>query len=209
MNPSPREATALLALLLLHDARRSARLNDNGDLITLEQQDRSRWNHAQIEEALPLVEQGLRGGPGAYALQAAIAAVHCRAARAEDTDWPQILRFYELLEQLQPSPVVTLNRAVAVAMVHGCEPALSLIDTLEHEGNLDDYHLLHSARADLLRRLGASDAAAESYRRALELVTNESERRYLKRRLKEVRRETGGTRTAVDTSHLDISRRVR
>lgn len=189
MNPPPPEAAALLALMLLHDARRSARLSDNGDLITLEQQDRSRWNHAQIEEALPLVEQGLRGGPGPYALQAAIAAVHCLAPRAEDTDWPQILQLYELLEQLQPSPVVTLNRAVAVAMVHGCEPALSLIDTLEHAGNLDDYHLLHSARADLLRRLGDSGAAAESYRRALELVANESERRYLERRLREVQPE--------------------
>jgi RNA polymerase sigma-70 factor (ECF subfamily) len=186
LNPPPAEATALLALTLLHDARRSARLDGNGDLVTLEQQDRSRWNRAQIEEALPLVEQGLRGGPGPYALQAAIAALHCRAASAGDTDWPQILRLYEILDQIQPSPVVTLNRAVAVAMVHGSEPALRLIDTLTESGDLDEYHLLHSARADLLRRLGHSEDAAKSYRRALKLVTNESERRYLEKRLREV-----------------------
>jgi RNA polymerase sigma-70 factor (ECF subfamily) len=186
MNPPPPEANALLALMLLHDARRSARLDENGDLITLEQQDRSLWNRDQIEEALPLMEQGLRGGPGPYALQAAIAALHCRATKAAETDWPQILRLYELLDQIQPSPVITLNRAVAVAMVHGCKPALTLIDTLEHAGDLDDYHLLHSARADLLRRLGNSGEAANSYRRALGLVTNESERRYLERRLREV-----------------------
>jgi RNA polymerase sigma-70 factor (ECF subfamily) len=112
--------------------------------------------------------------------------LHCRAARAEDTDWPQILRLYELLNQMQPSPVVTLNRAVAVAMVHGSEPALRLIDTLVESGDLNDYHLLHSARADLLRRLGNSGEAAKSYHHALSLVTNESERRYLEKRLREV-----------------------
>jgi RNA polymerase sigma-70 factor (ECF subfamily) len=180
------EVTALLALMLLQDARRSARLDEAGDLITLEDQDRSRWNQPQIAEALPLVEEAFRDGPGSYALQAAIAGVHCRARRAEDTDWPQILRLYDLLEQIQPTPVVSLNRAVAVAMVEGPQPALALIDALSANGELDGYHLLHAARADLLRRMGSSAEAAESYKRALGLVTNDSERRYLERRLREV-----------------------
>ncbi|HWQ53477.1 MAG TPA: RNA polymerase sigma factor [Bryobacteraceae bacterium] len=180
----PAEATALLALLLLHDARRDARLDAAGDLVLLEEQDRSRWDQRQIAEALPLVEEALRGGPGPYAVQAAIAGLHCRAARAEDTDWPQILSLYDVLEQLQPSPVVSLNRAVAVAMVDGPRPALALIDRLA--GDLDGYHLLHSARADLLRRLGLRAEAAEAYRRALALAGNESERRFLERRLREV-----------------------
>ena len=115
----PAEATGLLALMLLHDSRRDARLDEAGDLVILEEQDRSRWNRQQIAEALPLVEEAFRGGPGPYAVQAAIAALHCQAARSEDTDWPQILRLYDLLERLQPSPVVSLNRAVAVAMVAG------------------------------------------------------------------------------------------
>ena len=186
MTPPPAEATALLALMLLHDARRPARFDEDGDLITLENQDRSRWNRTQIDEALPLVEEALRGSPGPLAIQAALAALHCRAARAEDTDWPQILSLYDLLERLQPSPVVALNRAVAVAMVHGSEPALALIDALAGSGDLDDYHLLHSTRADLLRRLGWLQEASNSYRRALELVTNDSERRFLQRRLLEV-----------------------
>src|SRR5262249_46357321 len=144
----PAEATALLALMLLHDSRRDARLDDAGDLVVLEEQDRRRWNHAQIAEALPLVEEALRGGPGAFALQAAIAALHCQAARADDTDWPQIVRLYDLLESVQPSPVVSLNRAAAVAMVEGPEPALRLVDALGAGGRLDRYHLLHAARAD-------------------------------------------------------------
>src|SRR5438034_823858 len=182
----PAEATALLALMLLHDSRRDARLDAAGDLILLEAQDRSRWNHAQITEALPLVEEALRGGPGPFALQAAIAALHCQAARAEDTDWPQIVRLYDVLERVQPSPVVSLNRAAAVAMVDGPRPALALIDALAAAGDLDHYHLLHSARADLLRRLGSSAEAAKSYARALALVTNDAERRFLERRLREV-----------------------
>jgi RNA polymerase sigma-70 factor (ECF subfamily) len=182
----PSEATALLALMLLHDSRRNARVDEAGDLVVLEGQDRRRWDHRQIAEALPLVEEALRGGPGPFALQAAIAAVHCQAARAEDTDWPQIVRLYELLERLQPSPVVSLNRAVAVAMVDGPRPALALIDTLAAAGDLDGYHLLHAARADLLRRVGSSEEAAKSYARALALVTNDSERRFLERRLREV-----------------------
>jgi RNA polymerase sigma-70 factor (ECF subfamily) len=187
MTPQPpSEATALLALMLLHDSRRDARLNEAGDLVLLEEQDRSRWNKEQIAEALPLVTEALRGGPAPFALQAAIAALHCQAARAEDTDWPQIVRLYDLLGRLQPSPIVSLNRAVAIAMVQGPEPALALIDALAATGDLDSYHLLHAARADLLRRLGSSNEAAKSYARALALVTNDSERRFLERRLREV-----------------------
>ncbi len=180
----PAEATALLALTLLHDSRRDARLDEAGDLILLEEQDRSRWNREQIAEALPLVEEALRGRAGPFALQAAIAALHCQAARAEETDWPQIVQLYGLLERLDPSPIVSLNRAVAVAMVDGPQAALALIDALA--GDLDGYHLLHAARADLLRRIGSSAEAAKSYGRALALVTNESERRFLERRLREV-----------------------
>jgi RNA polymerase sigma-70 factor (ECF subfamily) len=188
LSPQPAaEATALLALMLLHDARRGARLDAAGELVVLEEQDRGRWNQKQIAEALPLVEEALRGGPGPFAVQAAISAVHCRAARAEDTDWPQIVRLYDVLERLQPSPIVSLNRAVAVAMATGPAQALEIVDRLAADSGLDTYHLLHAARADLLRRLGAAAEAANSYRRALELVTNESERRFLERRLREVR----------------------
>ena len=183
----PAEATALLALMLLHDSRRDARLDDAGDLVVLEEQDRSLWNHEQIGEALPLVEEALRAGPGPYALQAAIAALHCQAARPEETDWPQIVRLYEVLERVQPSPIVSLNRAAAVAMVEGPRAALTLVDALAASGELDRYHLLHAARADLLRRLGAPAEAARSYARALELVTNDAERRFLERRLRETK----------------------
>ncbi|MBI1895926.1 MAG: RNA polymerase sigma factor [Acidobacteria bacterium] len=190
MSPQPpAEATALLALMLLHDARREARVDDAGDIVVLEEQDRGLWNRQQIAEALPLVEESLRGGPGPYALQAAIAAEHCKAARASETDWPQIVRLYDLLERLQPSPVVSLNRAVAIAMADGPRPALAIIDALGAKGGLENYHLFHAARADLLRRAGSRAEAAESYTRALALVTNESERRYLERRLREVQRQ--------------------
>jgi RNA polymerase sigma-70 factor, ECF subfamily len=189
----PAEATALLALMLLHDSRRNARVDEAGDLIVLEEQDRRRWDNEQIAEALPLVDEALRardealrGEPGPFALQAAIAAQHCRAAQAENTDWPQIGKLYDLLERVQPSPIVSLNRAVAVAMVEGPRSGLALIDALAATGELDGYHLLHAARADLLRRVGSKVEAAESYRRALTLVTNESERRFLERRLREV-----------------------
>jgi len=182
----PSEATALVALMLLHDSRRAARLDEAGDLVVLEEQDRGRWDRGQIDEALPLVEEALRGGPGPFALQAAIAALHCQAARAEETDWPQIVRLYELLERVQPSAVVSLNRAVAIAMVDGPRPALALVDALATSGDLEGYHLLHATRADLLRRLGSAADAAKSYARALELVTNDSERRFLERRLREV-----------------------
>jgi RNA polymerase sigma-70 factor (ECF subfamily) len=187
MGPQPpSEVLGLVALMLLHDSRRDARSDDNGNLIVLEEQDRSRWNRQQIAEALPLVEEALRGGPGPFAVEAAIAALHCEAARAEDTDWPQIVRLYDVLERLQPSPIVSLNRAVAVAMVEGPRPALALIDELAATGELDSYHLLHATRADLLRRLGLSVDAAASYERALALVSNQSERRFLERRLREM-----------------------
>lgn len=186
----PAEATGLLALMLLHDSRRDARLNEAGDLVILDEQDRNRWDRRQIAEALPLVDEALRGGPGPFALQAAIAALHCQAARPEETDWPQIVRLYDVLERLQPSPVVSLNRAVAVAMVEGPARGLALLDRLAAAGDLDGYHLLHAARADLHRRLGSSGEAAKSYARALALVTNESERRFLERRLREV--QAGG-----------------
>jgi RNA polymerase sigma-70 factor, ECF subfamily len=189
MQPQPpREATALVALMLLHDARRDARIDEEGDIVVLDQQDRSRWDQRQIAEALPLVEEALRPQPGPFALQAAIAAVHCQAARAEDTDWPQIVRLYDLLERVQPSPIVSLNRAVAVAMADSPEPALVLIDQLAATDDLANYHLLHAARADLLRRIGSRIEAAKSYQRALALVTNDSERRFLERRLREVQR---------------------
>jgi RNA polymerase sigma-70 factor, ECF subfamily len=183
---SPAEVTALVALMLLHDARRSARIDEAGDLVILEDQDRSRWDHAQIAEALPLVDEAFRGEPGPYAVQAAIAAQHCRAASTKDTDWAQIVRLYDQLERLQPSPVVSLNRAVAVAMAEGPRPALALVDSLAEAGDLDNYHLLHACRADLLRRIGSLAEAAQSYRRALTLATNESERRFLERRLAEM-----------------------
>jgi RNA polymerase sigma-70 factor (ECF subfamily) len=185
MPQPPAELNGLLALMLLHDARRDARLDRAGDLITLEEQDRGLWNQAQISEALPLVEAALQG-PGPYGIQAAIAAVHCSAVRAEDTDWRQILQLYDVLENFQPSPIVSLNRAVAVAMANGPESALALIDSIEKSGDLDGYHLLHSARADLLRRMGSKDESAKAYLKALDLVTNESERRFLERRLGEV-----------------------
>jgi len=188
MASPPPEATALLALMLLHDSRRDTRLDEAGDLVLLEEQDRRRWNNDQIAEALPLVDEALRGGPGPFGLQAAIAALHCRAARAEDTDWPQIVRLYDLLERLQPSPIVSLNRAAAVAMADSPKSALVLIDALTAAGDLDRYYLLHSARADLLRRLGSCAEAARSYTRAIELCTNDAERRFLARRLREVQR---------------------
>ena len=183
----PAEATALLALMLLHDSRREARLDEAGDLVVLEEQDRSRWNKAQITEALALVDEALSNSPGPFALEAAIAAEHCKAARADKTDWPRIVKLYDLLQQLLPSPVVALNRAVAIAMAHGPRAGLAIIDELADSGELDDYHLLHAARADMLRRLGANKEAAESYELALNLASNDSERRFLERRLREMR----------------------
>jgi RNA polymerase sigma-70 factor (ECF subfamily) len=185
MSPqAPSEVTGLLALMLLHDSRRHARLDPMGNLVVLEDQDRSKWNQDYITEALPLVDEALQGQPGQFALEAAISAEHCKAARAEDTNWRQIVQFYNLLERLTGSPIVSLNRAVAVAMADGPQVGLTLIDSLADD--LDEYHLLHAARADLFRRTGAKTEAANSYKRALELVTNESERKFLERRLAEV-----------------------
>jgi RNA polymerase sigma-70 factor, ECF subfamily len=187
----PAETTALVALMLLHDSRRDARLDQAGDIVVLEEQDRSRWDAKEIAEALPLVDEVFSGESGPYALQAAIAAEHCKAARPEDTDWAQIVRLYDLLGRVQPSPIVSLNRAVAVAMVDGPPAGLALIDALAKTGELDEYHLLHAARADLLRRNGSAAEAAKSYERALALVSNESERRFLTRRLREVQSAAG------------------
>lgn len=185
MSPQPSaEISGLLALMLLHDARREARLDEAGNVVLLEDQNRSRWNQTQIAEAIPLVEEALRTSPGVFSLQAAIAALHCQAARFEDTDWPQIVGLYEVLEQLQPSPIITLNRAAALAMTDGPEAGLALMDSLATE--LDEYHLFHAARADLFRRAGSFTEAAQSYERALALVTNDSERRFLEKRLHEV-----------------------
>jgi RNA polymerase sigma-70 factor, ECF subfamily len=176
-----REARGLLALMLLHDSRRDARTDGNGDVVLLEDQDRARWDRAQIAEALALVPDALRGGPGPYALQAAIAALHASAMRAADTDWGQIAGLFGELERRQPASIVALNRAVAIAMWRGPEAGLPLIDQLA--GELSDYHLWHAARADLLRRLGRHREAAEAYRAALAHVGSDPERRFLESRL--------------------------
>jgi RNA polymerase sigma-70 factor, ECF subfamily len=187
MQPQPpRETTGLLALMLLHDARREARYDAGGDLVLLEDQDRALWNQAQIQEGLSLAEAANKEVPGPFALQAAIAAVHCRSAHATDTSWGEILRLYDLLERVQPSPVVSLNRAVAVAMTEGPVPALAILEKLANLGELQNYHLFHAAQADLLRRNGLPDLAAASYRRAIALAKNHRERRWLERRLREL-----------------------
>jgi RNA polymerase sigma-70 factor (ECF subfamily) len=187
--PEEPEPAGLLALMLLQHSRRAARVGEAGELVLLEAQDRSRWDSAAIGQALPLVERALtlRRPPGPYALQAAIAAVHAGAARAEDTDWPQIALLYAELANVLPSPVVTLNRAVAIAMANGPAAGLALVDALANGGALDDYHLLHAARAGLLRQQGRLAEAAGAYERALELATNEPERTFLAARIAECR----------------------
>jgi RNA polymerase sigma-70 factor (ECF subfamily) len=183
-----REAAALLALMLLHDARREARSSPDGELILLEDQDRSRWNRAQIDEGLALVEDTLRRGrAGPYAIQAAIAALHARAASPAETDWRQIAGLYALLMAHTSNAVVELNHAVAVAMVDGPAAALLLVDAIHARGELSDYHLLYAVRADLRRRVGKIDAAARDYRKALALATLEPERRFIRKRLAELR----------------------
>jgi RNA polymerase sigma-70 factor, ECF subfamily len=187
--PGAMEAQALLALMLLHDSRRDARVNASGELVLLEEQDRTRWHHEQIGEGLELVEGALaRGARGPYALQAAIAALHVEAKSAAETDWHQIAALYELLLQVQPSPVVELNRAVAVAMSDGIEEGLRLLSALEERRALPGYYLLPAAQADLLRRRGCWREAEGAYGRALELVGNDAERRFLERRMAEMRR---------------------
>jgi RNA polymerase sigma-70 factor, ECF subfamily len=181
------ELRALLALMLLQDSRRIARAGSDEEIITLEEQNRELWDRREIAEGVPLLESALRAGAmGEYALQAAIAALHARAQRVEDTDWAQIAGLYDALLRKQPSPVVELNRAAAVAMAEGPSRGLALIDELEAKGELAGYHLLPAARADLLRRDGRWRESAEAYRKALALVANDPERRYLSRRLAEV-----------------------
>jgi RNA polymerase sigma-70 factor (ECF subfamily) len=184
--PAEAEVRGLLALMLLHDSRRNARKNHDGDLILLEEQNRELWNRAAIGEGLRLAESALRSGPGPYSVQAAIAAVHAQAATAAQTDWPQIVALYDVLLRMNPSPVIELNRAAAVAMAQGCAAGLQLLDGLEERGELRGYYLLPSARADLLRRQGDWNAAAVAYRAALALVAQEAERKFLVRRLTEV-----------------------
>jgi RNA polymerase sigma-70 factor (ECF subfamily) len=183
------EVTGLLALMLLHESRRPARTSPAGDLILLEDQDRSLWNHDQIAEGLALVERALSSRPARrdpYTLQAAIAAVHARALNAAATDWAQIVGLYDLLLQAVPSPVIELNRAAAVAMRDGPLAGLALIDGILARGDLADYHLAHSAQAELRRRLGRTAEARASYERALSLTQQEPERRFLERRLAEL-----------------------
>jgi RNA polymerase sigma-70 factor (ECF subfamily) len=185
--PEP-EAIGLLALMLLHESRRAARTSPTGELILLDDQDRSLWNRDQIVEGSALVERALssrRFGP--YTLQAAIAAVHAKAPSAAATDWAQIVGLYDVLARADPSPVVELNRAAAVAMRDGPRAGLALIDAILARGDLGDYHLAHSARADLCRRLGRTAEARTSYRRALALTRQEPQRRFLERRLEELR----------------------
>lgn len=187
--PDEPEVLGLLALVLLHDSRRDARQDADGVLVPLEQQDRSRWVRTQIDEGLAVLDRAVamqRGGP--YQLQAAIAALHTGAATPQHTDWPQIVALYGALAARHPSPVIELNRAVAVAMVDGPEEGLRRLDVLEREGALAGYHLLPAARADLLRRAGKPDAAAAAYRTAIAMTANEGEKAYLKRRLTELAR---------------------
>jgi len=186
--PDRAEADALLALMLLHDARRDARTTPDGDVILLEFQDRARWDQAQIAEGLSRVESGLRAParPGTYAVQAAIAALHMRAARYEETDWPQIAALYGVLMRIHPSPVIELNHAVAVSMVDGPERALQLVDSIDRRGELNGYHMLPAVRGDLLRRMGRREEAAAAYRAALHGAELEPERRFLTARLAEL-----------------------
>ena len=186
MLPEP-EAIGLLALMLLHEARRPARASSEGELILLEEQNRSLWNREQIEEGVSLVERALssrRIGP--YSLQAAIGAIHAEARDAKSTDWGQIVGLYNVLLQADPSPVIALNRGVAVAMRDGPEAGLKLIDAITARDELDDYYLIHAARGDLYKRLGRVNDAVAAYRRTLELVTQEPERRFVIRRLQEL-----------------------
>ncbi len=186
--PDRADANALLALMLLHDARRDARTTPDGDAIVLGSQDRSCWDKAQMAEGLSRVETSLQAlvRPSTYTVQAAIAALHMRAPRYEDTDWPQIAGLYEILMRIHPSPVIELNHAVAVSMVDGPEHALRLVDSIAKRGELNGYHMLPAVRGDLLRRMGRQDEAAAAYRQALQNVDLEPERRFLAARLAEL-----------------------
>jgi RNA polymerase sigma-70 factor (ECF subfamily) len=185
--PDEPEALGLLALMLLHDSRSTTRVDDAGEMVPLEEQDRARWNREAISEGVGLLDAALRHGqPGPYQLQAAIAACHATAADAADTDWAEIAGLYGVLARLVPSPVVELNRAVAVAMSEGHAAGLALVEALEASGRLAGYRLLPATRADLLRRLGRPTEAADAYREALELAATDAERWYLARRLTEI-----------------------
>ena len=185
--PSEAEVLGLLALLLLQDSRRDARQSSEGNLVLLRDQDRSRWDQARIAEGMAVLERAsFLGPPGPYQLQAAIAGVHARATTADATDWERIVRLYDLLYAAMPSPVVALNRAVAVSMASGPERGLAIVDALAASGDLDGYHLLHSTRAELLSRLGRRGEAAGEFSEAIELAGNTVERSYLERRLSEV-----------------------
>lgn len=185
--PEP-EAVGLLALMLLHESRRAARMSADGELIVLEEQERTLWDRALIEEGSTLAERAWLAHPekGRYTIQAALAALHAAAPTVAATDWRQIVGLYDLLLQAMPSPIVALNRAVAVAMRDGAHVGLPLIDDILMRGDVANYHLAHAARADLLRRMGRTDEAAAAYRRALELAQQEAERRFLTRRLREL-----------------------
>ena len=185
--PGEAEAEGLLALMLLHDARRASRTGADGTLVPLEEQDRTLWDRSLIGEGTRVLDHALaRGRPGPYQMQAAIAALHARAARPEDTDWPQIAALYGALLRTTPGPIVELNAAAAVAMADGPEAGLEWMERLERSGTLTGYHLLPAAQADLLRRLGRTDEARAAYRRALALVRHPAERRFLERRLGEL-----------------------
>ena len=186
--PKNAAVLGLLALMLLHDARRGARVSPNGDVVLLEDQDRAQWDRAKIAEGLALVEQALSvpGQISPYAVQAAIAALHVRAKTKEDTDWPQIVGLYEVLLRLQPSPIIELNHAVAVSMVDGAARALDLVDSLQARGQVSEYHLLHAARGRFLQQLGRPREARDAYRSALALATLEPERRLLKARIESI-----------------------
>jgi RNA polymerase sigma-70 factor (ECF subfamily) len=185
--PDEREVRGLLALLLVTDARRATRTDASGRLLLLAEQDRTAWDRALIEEGHQLVLGALRGGnPGRFGLQAAIAALHAQAPSYAETDWPQVLTLYDGLLRVWPSPVVALNRAVAVTMVHGPAAALAEIETLESDGRLAGYRYLPATKADLLRRLGRDDEAGAAYRAALELTDNEAEREFIAKRLAEL-----------------------
>lgn len=189
--PQRAEARALLALMLLHDSRRDARVTPDGELVRLEDQDRERWDRDEMQEGIALTESALREeGPGDYALQAAIAAVHAEAARPEDTDWRQIESLYRELLRRYPSAVIALNHAVAVAEAYGAQEGLARVDDIERRGALPSYHLLPAVRAQLLVRLGRPQEAAEAWKRALSLVGTEPERRFLLRELAKL--EVGG-----------------
>jgi len=184
--PEP-ETLALLALMLLHDARRATRTSGSGELIPLEEQDRTQWNRVQIEEGVNLVRQAFETRhAGPYALQAAVAALHAEAPSSAATDWAEIVGLYDVLLRMEPSPVIELNRAAAIAMRDSPERGLALIDAILARGDLQDYHLAHAARADLFRRLGRKGDAARAYERALELAVEEPERRLIARRLREL-----------------------